>query len=84
MASLPIVTPVLKPSFFIDSVKLVVRKMDAEELAGRVSLHLLKSQAGISVPRGVLEEVLLCSHLHPHVVLLQHAHEAVCAGCTGT
>ena len=59
MPSFTIFNPMLEPSFFVDSVKLEVRKMEAEELKGRLPLHLLKSQAGISVPRGVLEEVLL-------------------------
>jgi hypothetical protein len=59
MPSFTIFNPMLEPSFFVDSVKLEVRKMEAEELKGRLPLHLLKSQAGISEPRIVLEEVLL-------------------------
>ena len=59
MPSFTIFSPMLEPSFFVDSVKLEVTKTDAEALKGRLPLHLLKSQAVISVPRGVLEEVLL-------------------------
>jgi hypothetical protein len=44
MSSLTICSPKLDPSFFIDSVKLEIRKMEAEELKGRLPLHLLKSQ----------------------------------------
>jgi len=44
MTSFTIFSPMLEPSFFVDSVKLEVRKMEAEELKGRLPLHLLKSQ----------------------------------------
>jgi hypothetical protein len=44
MSSLTICNPTLEPSFFVDSVKLEFTKKDAEELKGRLPLHLLKSQ----------------------------------------
>jgi hypothetical protein len=73
-----------EPSFFVDSVKLEVTKTDAEVLKGRLPLHVLKSQVGISVPGGALEEALLWVQPQLQVVLLQHAHADGCEECAGT
>jgi len=78
MTSFTIFSPMHEPSFFVDSVKLEVTKTDAEEWKGRLPLHLLKSQVGISVLWSALEEVLSWLQPQPHVELLQHSHEYAC------
>jgi hypothetical protein len=84
MASVSVCSVVYEPSFLINSVKLEVRKIEGEALKGEVPLQVLKSQVGISVPAGSLEEALLWVQPQLHVVLLQHAHADGCEENAGT
>jgi hypothetical protein len=83
-ASVSVCSVMYEPSFLINSVKLEVRKIEGEALNGAVPLHVLKSQVGMSVPGGALEEALLWVQPQLQVVLLQHAHADGCVEYAGT